>query len=432
MIEGLELWKIKEWLSIHESVSLILGVNPDDKYEPFLKDGNKPPVGWGAIESSLVVDLTKFFYINMDHCDGDESEPYDVFYPENVKMPPDGSDIYLYRIKQTAVKEWVSSKGLKPAFFFSETHKNNDSDDFMEEIKALDGFIQESNKGRSVEPENRGQTFLQKREWLTTHEISCLVCDRDINVTYTNDPDEIAILSENLHPVSISIPDDGYDDFYSLLSEAIKLDIQTEFLNETAFEDLMSCDGLDRQKLLDLHFEENDALFFKVGLVRGASSATVKSHLDTVDVNTIKIDASKAEIKVTAVKQWLIAKNLKPAIFFPEEEQSQQEVKQENPTVDVSNKVALHSTGDNQIEKEVCLPLTWGDLFTSPTHHQKFDDVANSVTKFIEKNKRLPSSHGELFTQLKLDYGVSQREAKMPSGNMSLDNLRRCWKRWTK
>lgn len=74
--------------------------------------------------------------------------------------------------------------------------------------------------------------------------------------------------------------------------------------------------------------------------------------------------------------------------------------------------------------------LTSKDLFIHPVVSELFNDVSASVDRFIDKYKRLPTGHDEVFNQIKLDYGVRSQEATLPSGNVSRDNFRRRYKYW--
>jgi hypothetical protein len=213
----------------------------------------------------------------------------------------------------------ATQKRTKPIIFFPE--KNKKDDDTTVLYDELVDLINDSRKPAGNKQKNKGHRFLQKREWLNLHEISCLICNREIDLHYTNDPDEIAVLQENFQSVGIGIPDDGYDAFFSLLSEAIKSNIEIEFLSEKAFEKLLSESDLNTQELLEQHLQEINSLTFTTGLVKGASYATVKNCF--YDPLLAQVILNGTEVKVSVIREWLVANNIESDFFCPKEDSLQ-------------------------------------------------------------------------------------------------------------
>jgi len=134
--------------------------------------------------------------------------------------------------------------------------------------------------------------FWQLREWLTIHEAACLAL--------------------NCNPSNTDYEPNGWKGFYSALGEAVELDMQTEY----------ECDkALDVVVSHDTRYHTN--LIFSVSTVKGYELG----HFE--DFGQPQID--DANIKVTAIKEWLVLKDIKPPFFFPEDVKQQTIITKSKP-----------------------------------------------------------------------------------------------------
>jgi hypothetical protein len=128
-VEKLKFWKLEKYITIHQVCMLATGVDPGQNlfgYESF-----ESRSGYEPIKSALTIKLTNYYY---DFVDQEMCKEFDlpfakesgrgfdpIFCPENIKAPARNggisNDISLYRIKQTAVKQWLQSEGVHSAYF---------------------------------------------------------------------------------------------------------------------------------------------------------------------------------------------------------------------------------------------------------------------------------------------------------------------------
>jgi len=91
--------------------------------------------------------------------------------------------------------------------------------------------------------------------------------------------------------------------------------------------------------------------------------------------------------------------------------------------------VVIQNTQLQEIDKV----LTYRDLFTCPKKSTQFDEIAESVDRYIiAKNNTVPKNHNELLDWLKYDYESIKSGVKLPSGTVKTrELLRRSWIDWT-
>lgn len=164
---------------------------------------------------------------------------------------------------------------------------------------------------------NDSLKFWQLREWLTLHEAACFICGEDPSINYSTFADELLALKEAGANYVIGSPNDNYDPIYRALREAVELDIEEEFLTDRNVEELLPIMDEQAQNLVEDYSKVFSSLIFKNSNVKGYNL----SHAKDFEINNI----NRAQIKVSAIKQWLIKKNLKPGFFFPEETEQQEE-----------------------------------------------------------------------------------------------------------
>lgn len=125
-LEGLRFWKLQEFITIHQASMLAIGLDPGNNlfgFEPFV-----PRSGYEPIKLALTTKLTQYYYKQLDtqidnQLDVESSDFDEIFCPENIKSATheggDDNDIALYRIRQTAIKDWLQSEGIYSAYFES-------------------------------------------------------------------------------------------------------------------------------------------------------------------------------------------------------------------------------------------------------------------------------------------------------------------------
>jgi len=138
VVEDLRFWKLQEFITIHQACMLATGIDPGNNlfgFEPFI-----PRSGYEPIKSSLTTKLTEYYYDTLDkkidkELGLDSLEADQIFCPENIKSATheggDDNDIALYRIKQTAIRDWLKSEGIYSVYFESISNR--------ESIPALNG-----------------------------------------------------------------------------------------------------------------------------------------------------------------------------------------------------------------------------------------------------------------------------------------------------
>jgi hypothetical protein len=268
--ENLQLWKLQEYLTLHEAVCLAIGIEPSSF---LMHEGHSPPTGWTPLYNALYAAIED--YLSQF---GIEEEEGAIFNKSNVIEPEENNrSIGNHRITQNAFRKWLNSKGLKPSFFFS---------------KKL--TVPDRLPVRENQPKNPSLEFWRLREWLTIHEASCLALGCDPNIR-----DEEPI---------------GWKGFYSALGEAVVIDMKTEYEYDKALDIVLSPDTryyTIYQGLLD----RKDNLIFSESTVKGYELGQLE------EFSPPPID--EVNIKVTAIKEWLTLKSIKPPFFFPDEPEQQ-------------------------------------------------------------------------------------------------------------
>ena len=145
--------------------------------------------------------------------------------------------------------------------------------------------------------------FWQLKEWLTIHEASCLA----LNCDPSNPGYEEPI---------------GWKGFYSALCEAVELDMETDYEYEKAVDIVLSRDNF-YDKIYQSLVDRNDKLIFSGANVKGYELG----HSE--DYGLPQID--EANIKITAIKEWLTLKGIKSPFFFPDEPDQQAVITKSKP-----------------------------------------------------------------------------------------------------
>jgi len=191
-INGIDFWKLKESLTIHEASSLALGCDPAKVKEV------SEPKGWRGCYSALVdavksdidqefendreiKELRIEFDQDFDMIDSLIERNKSLIFISNVVKGYDlkyvtdfgPGDIDSAEIKVSAIKKWFDLRGIRPAFFFSEepehqTPTRNKNPNYETLLMSIMYATIDRYYGENYMPDERDTVPLQTTvvEWL--------------------------------------------------------------------------------------------------------------------------------------------------------------------------------------------------------------------------------------------------------------------------
>jgi len=163
-----------------------------------------------------------------------------------------------------------------------------------------------------------GIDFWKLKEWITIHEAACLALDCDPSILDAEPP--------------------GWKGCYSALMEAVEFDLKEEIINDKKIKRLSSYLREKSQDIIDSLIESNKNLIFTSNSVRGYD-LKYRNDFGAGDIEL-------AQIKVSAIKEWLELRGIRPAFFFSEEPEYQTPTSNENPIYETPLMLIMYATID--------------------------------------------------------------------------------------